>query len=415
MLPQVAYVTDLEGQWPKLVAFATDNPLVSLVDGQLELASQAVLVFGGDALDRGPAGQRTLQTLLDAKLAYPDRVVLLAGNRDINKLRLLHELAPEPALRVAHRRAPEVLVRGPRGPLLRWILAETMNAGAAFDHRATELADRGQACDDEAVADSMVADVQGNGLLLRYLQQCQLAYLHADTLFVHGAVTPENFGEVPGHLLPAASVVAWIARLNGFLAAGVAAAAEDDPAGYAAIVRYQAPAPGMNHNPHSVVYGRPVDPHGNPLLPAAALVAQLQAQGVHRLVVGHTPIGDCPAVLCTDGFDMIMADNSYSRLERGAQVLLDGSRATIKAWVALDDGELAQVACTYDRSAPNGVGCRNTTTGELVKARMADGRMLLHRGLPDHVVSQTASENLPAGLWSAPYFAVADSGCKTLP
>ena len=45
-------------------------------------------MFGGDAIDRGPGGRRIVRTLLAARRRYGDRVILLAGNRDINKLRL---------------------------------------------------------------------------------------------------------------------------------------------------------------------------------------------------------------------------------------------------------------------------------------------------------------------------------------
>ena len=69
---------------------------MTLRGGELTLAPGATLVFGGDAIDRGPAGRRVVAALLAAKRHYDDRVVLLAGNRDINKLRLHRELAGRP-------------------------------------------------------------------------------------------------------------------------------------------------------------------------------------------------------------------------------------------------------------------------------------------------------------------------------
>jgi len=49
-------------------------------------------VFGGDLYDKGPYDIRLSQMLCDLKDKHPDRVWLLMGNRDINKLRLSSEL-----------------------------------------------------------------------------------------------------------------------------------------------------------------------------------------------------------------------------------------------------------------------------------------------------------------------------------
>jgi hypothetical protein len=95
---------------------------------------------------------------------------------------------------------------------------------------------------------------------------------------------------------------------------------------WAALVAYQAPLPGTRLNQTSVVYGRPADALGNPLLPSRAVIAALARAGIGRVVVGHTPSGDSPSVLADDGFQLVMADNSYGRVERGSQVLVDGER-----------------------------------------------------------------------------------------
>jgi hypothetical protein len=85
---RIAYLTDVEGQWSKLESFATGNPFVRLdANGRLLVAPGARFVFGGDAIDRGPASRRIVLVLLEAKRRQPEQVVLLAGNRDINKMR----------------------------------------------------------------------------------------------------------------------------------------------------------------------------------------------------------------------------------------------------------------------------------------------------------------------------------------
>src|SRR5690242_14232502 len=93
----VAYFTDVEGQWAKFEGFLRGNPWVRWAsEGKLEVAPGARLVFGGDAIDRGSGARRLLTTLLDVKKRQPEQVVLIAGNRDINKLRLHTELNGEP-------------------------------------------------------------------------------------------------------------------------------------------------------------------------------------------------------------------------------------------------------------------------------------------------------------------------------
>ena len=100
------------------MSFTTGNPHVSLTDGELRLGEGVTFVFGGDAIDRGAHGRRFVALLLAAQRRYGERVVLLAGNRDLNKLRLVTELGGQP-----HRLAPATSTRA---ELLRWTLANTM-------------------------------------------------------------------------------------------------------------------------------------------------------------------------------------------------------------------------------------------------------------------------------------------------
>ena len=111
----VAYLTDVEGMWSRLASFAHDNPCLTLAhDDTLTVAPGCVFVFGGDAVDRGPWSRRIVRALLDVKTRQPEQVVLLAGNRDINKLRLPRELAGH-----LHRKAPPEVRSYPPPELLR--------------------------------------------------------------------------------------------------------------------------------------------------------------------------------------------------------------------------------------------------------------------------------------------------------
>lgn len=395
----LSYVTDVEGRWEKLEGFTRDNPDVTLDrEGRLQVRDGALFVFGGDAVDRGPHSRRLVAALLDAKRRQPDRVVLIAGNRDINKLRLARELHGLPP-----RMIPDDLRRGPRGPLLRWILEKTMGAAQAFEHRRAELVATGQPSDDEAVATSFADDVAEGGPLAAYLAECQLGVLvpaadGGQTLVVHGAVTPENLGVVPGEARATPDdVPGWIERLNRFytsqlqlfLGASPKERLGDRPA-WRPIVDYQAPILGTQQNQASVIYGRPTDARGNPHLPGPDVVRRLKAAGVRRVLVGHTPAGDCPALIRAPGLTLVMADNSYGRVEGGSRVRVDADGAlTASGLTVLDDGTRAEVVTTLDEASPLGL---RDETGALVKARLARGDYLLFKALGGHGrLEQTAA------------------------
>lgn len=374
----IAYLTDVEGRWDKLVSFTSGNPHVSLVDGELRLTDGVTFVFGGDAIDRGPHARRFVSLLLAARRRYGDRVILLAGNRDINKVRLVTELGGKP-----HHRAPATTTRP---ELLRWTLANTMGAAKAFGYRADELREAGAPADDDAVVESFLADLGPGGELRSYLNESRLGFRLGSTLFLHGGITAENFLLAP-RSVPARDVDEWLSNLERFrqdeLATFGSGARPD------ALIQYQAQGPDKL-NQGSVVYARPTDDRGNPQLPPRAVVEQLLSNGVRRLVVGHTPSGDCPAVLRDGEFELVLADNSYGRLERGSQLALTDTTTHVSAVTQLDGGENANVQFTSERYQPPPLGLRLKNTGRLVKARLESGEFLLFRGLAEYRVEQVA-------------------------
>ncbi|MDQ3032029.1 MAG: hypothetical protein M3Y87_06405 [Myxococcota bacterium] len=381
----IAYLTDVEGRWDKVESFANENPYVSLRDGALRLADGVTFVFGGDAVDRGPHARRIVALLLAARREYGERVVLLAGNRDINKLRLWRELHGHPPARTP----PEVRA-GSRGGLLRWILENTMGAKEAFRHRAAELEAEGQSAGDEDVVQSYLDDLAPGGALRDYLGECRLGHRAGATLFFHGGVTAESFGLVPGRRQRLSDVDAWVEALDEFYSSELSAFARgEDPS---ALIRYQAPRAGTRWNQRSVVYSRLADELANPLLPGEELIARLRASGVGRLVVGHTPSGDCPAIVRDGDFELVLADSSYGRIEQGSQLFLTDDAASVSGATELDDGRRVAVRFTSERAdVASPIGRRDRATAQLVKARLADGDYLLFRALPGHRVQQTAA------------------------
>ncbi|MEW5848782.1 MAG: hypothetical protein AB2A00_08205 [Myxococcota bacterium] len=386
----VAYITDVEGRWDKLTSFAAANPHVSLDgDGKLTVAPGVVLVFGGDAIDRGPQGRRVVRTLLDARRRQPSQVVLLAGNRDINKMRLRRELDGHPP-----PRTPEPLRTGARAELLKWIFGNTMGARHAFEMRRQELGRERAVVSDEEVTESFLTDLSPDGALSEYLSHCQLAYRHGATLFVHGAVGEHSLGVVPGESR-VDDVDRWVRRLNDWYTGQVQAYREDarDRDGQprcAPLVAYQAPLPGTRLNQESVVYGRPTDEEGVAHLPPPDVVQRLQRAGVSRVVVGHTPNGDSPSVVRAEGFELVLADNSYGRLEEGSQVVITDETFRSRVRIQLDDGTTVEARIDLVRGEPSPVGRRLVDTGHLVKGQLPHEHWLLYRPLKEFKMEQRA-------------------------
>ncbi len=137
----IAYVTDVEGRSDKLVSFADGNPHVALARRRAAARRRRHV-----RVRRRRGRSRTLRprivaTLLAARRAYGDRVVLLAGNHDIDKLRL--------ARRADRRATATAPALSERGALLRSILANTMGASKASSF-APPSSPRRASLDDDA-------------------------------------------------------------------------------------------------------------------------------------------------------------------------------------------------------------------------------------------------------------------------
>ena len=217
------------------------------------LRDGCVFVFGGDATDKGGCDLQVLQHLNALKAAHPDRVHLILGNRDINKMRFLQELS---ASRVAqgleahpgtywvnHFRAkngkpPDTPAafgdpspESDRATIAKWMLGNTMGCPDTFELRRSELlaAKRRAAgaatttasttpvtVSDNEVADDLLRSVLPNvgrgilrdsdgggaegeedGEMLQYLRNGRLAVRLGDLLFVHGAVWDGAFLAIP--------------------------------------------------------------------------------------------------------------------------------------------------------------------------------------------------------------------------
>jgi hypothetical protein len=95
----IGYVTDIEGNLEYWKKYKAISKVLDTTDGNLKLKPNCYLVFGGDVCDRGSGDKTVSEELVKLKEENPDRVFLILGNRDTNKIRLLSELQPQQILR----------------------------------------------------------------------------------------------------------------------------------------------------------------------------------------------------------------------------------------------------------------------------------------------------------------------------
>lgn len=92
----VGYASDVEGDFDYWQRYIHHSHVVYRDDSshELRLRENSMFVFGGDVCDRGPGDLRIMRDIIFLKERYPDRVFIVLGNRDVNKLRLPFSLHP---------------------------------------------------------------------------------------------------------------------------------------------------------------------------------------------------------------------------------------------------------------------------------------------------------------------------------
>ena len=248
---------------------------------------------------------------------------------------------------------------------LRYILKETMGADGELERRIEELrvmeeegADlslvlgsaeqvaavpsSGEGHDVDRAVASFVASVAPGGWMRLLLQMGELGVVMGDTLFVHGGLISRDylngeddesdtdaFGHVPGQ--PTRfneNVIDWLHRLQAWkretLQQWMSQPRWSDPSrpggadgnlrGGEGLLDYVLPGTGP-----SVVMGRHLDEESMPRAAPYSLMVKCNRSAIRRLVVGHTPHGNCPTVIKTEedghSLEVVMMDTSYSDMK----------------------------------------------------------------------------------------------------
>lgn len=193
---KILYITDVEGNdtyFEHLIKIS--KGLFRDSEGHLDLRLNYHLVYGGDVCDRGKGDLRIATDIVQLAKKYPDRVHLILGNRDINKIRLCTELQAQhlkTKLKVfwiddKDINEPEIEPGMPpctRATRLHTILECTMGSPDAFEYRKSELLEMGTIQEhmsaeeqDDLVVESYIASMQPGGCMLEFLRLGTLGLL----------------------------------------------------------------------------------------------------------------------------------------------------------------------------------------------------------------------------------------------
>lgn len=404
---RLGYVTDVEGNMGYFLRFVQQSNVLDVQEGDisskiltLHLRENCYFVYGGDAIDKGMGDIRMVRALVDLKQRHPDRVHLLVGNRDLNKLRWTAELSNDdmarpintipspfwdpqaPTLQQYLQAKQQLLLQdlssqdtmpqqvpieslNTRTNRLQYLLQHTLGCPDTFRFRRMELAlladlPESQISDDQVV-DSFIHEVASpQGSLRQYMELANIAVCIGNTLFCHGAVDQATMQFIPSlqtkfHLpttkAPPAAMIdnvhEWTKALNQFLKEGLIDFEKRPYWNHDRTSRGGEALMAMQNRP--AMWGRTIvsncygdggcittshaarfrdDPQRkqmqqtNPLAfedvtsdPTDLTVAAwLLKDGIQRVVVGHKPTGDCPAVLSPlySGVEIVSADTSFS-------------------------------------------------------------------------------------------------------
>lgn len=444
----VEFVTDVEGNWEyflqcvklsKILCWEGDDRGV-WGPGELSLREgSGIFVFGGDAQDRGHGDVRFGKTLVGLKKKFPNRVFIILGNRDVNKLRFAAELAEgEDGSKVDvywDQRAKPYLdfikengLQKDSVSSLKWMLGCTMGAATSFACRQTELRlINGSEPSDEEVLRSFCDSVDPAGAdpwMLDLLRHGQLGLVLDDLLFVHGGLPDDNLGIVPGQRSTAANVQDWMTGLNAWKDAQLKdfeasptwkAGGGKRIRGGEGLIDYGVPA-GANNA--SVVYICTSILRGSACAVPPVVERFLAASGISRVFTGHVPHGETPSIVRhpDSGLLWFTCDTSFSDVgapkqpnpadNRGtAATLLTVNDFTVRIEGILSDG--TRHGCTLYRDpneddVPDALVGRQLSNGAWIKTVVQD-QVLSARGEGFQVINERMSPAKAEGLLTPEY------------
>jgi hypothetical protein len=391
-------IGDIEGRLQDLYGAVTKSTVLKIItegsNQKLEFNNeQDKVVFIGNMIDHGGYDVKVLETVVDLKERYPERVELIMGNRDINKLRLLFEMKrldrssienfripswhsdfekyiAQDGVEYKHGKDEEELVKD-KMFLFKFLLTKTMGASKAFENfkRENQMEDDLSVWEEyssvllekglDLERDTECGDyAPTEGLLYRYLTNAKLVYFDADshTLYTHGALNSDNFLYYPQSKTHADNddtnvVKTWSETLNKWAQECIQAAYDDKEDKALELIRLAEPKLDAqknwdNENSHneSIIIAKPWT--DGKLMPTLAGQQQIYEKGVHIHVSGHTPVGDIP-VYRSALVNLVNVDTSYSKNPEGQKLAAvhidDSGKIEITAYYSSEVSQIKQI------------------------------------------------------------------------
>ncbi len=486
----IQVVGDIEGVWARFESIANNPYSILGIDenGKLFLLEDGELVILGDITDKGLDNEKVIARLLELKedARYGDRVIFIAGNRDINKLRFLLELPSLDlldnieSLNLDEATEKEGIYRDDRFRIIEWkekfdawradvkkcvvngefvqythgnnpeidkilkmkfLLDQTLGSPTLFEDVKKE---KGFTTDAQ-VYNELINWSQKDGYWGRYLQHAHIAYLdlNAQALHVHGGLSEDNFGRIPGQEGRFEDVAEWVAALNKWFQEGVKDAFKGKyTAAIKALVESQEPpftardangrgikADTSIPNPDSIIHGRPwsdtynLSALGSDLAKQLKkegkteeeIVAQLKEQGVRDVAAilkaqnimfvfaGHSPVGDIAVFLrAWNNVITVHADTSASRTKRNSVIKLEKGLLTIRSKYTEDGKEYNILASSEDAE----IGTQDEL-GRWKIGRIVENNKILYGhwaplksgpkgfGVPTYKMAEDDTQNIP--------------------
>lgn len=472
-LALTSFLSDVEGSTHYFKKFLDISRVVYRcpTTGKLRLRGDDTrFVFGGDAFDKSGDDIAFAADLLQLKKDFPDRVVLIAGNRDVNKsvfssfytdaylaqfkrpgdvpvpFFMAHSTTAtsyEKYLCMAAERDSSIdATKVTRETFLQWNLSHTMGCSGLFEKRRAYLGSlKGTgavAVSDAEVCNSFLSAAAPQGIYREYLPLTQLAAVVDNTLFVHGAITTDNFGVVPSKNVDekvndsiesinvverGGSVQEWVDALNAFCKSGwddwiespTFNAATGRRGGHYLAAYCHRKAIAMKTV--AVLSFTDEVARNGPKFVDLRIVEHCNNSGIFRVCAGHKPVGDTPLIIQQPGLCTIVADNSYCgkessvdfRDEAVQEVLLDGAAGTALVHGKRCDGS------SFEFDPENPILGIPVGDGWWSKAILSSGNVLLHRTsndyfsneyleLPQQEVEESQSKNPLSSVCDGDFF-----------
>ena len=184
---KIIVIPDIEGNVDVLLSILKANGIKNY-----KLPLFTTLIILGDATDRGNFNIKVLEIMISLYENNLGRVVLILGNRDINKLRLI-TLLPQYKSKYSFTAGNKIIEWNPtkystKVEFAEWIFMHTMGAPNLLQLLANELLMTKQ----EALKEYMYHVKKG--LVYKYWKYGKIAHIQDDTIFIHGGI-PQNWEE----------------------------------------------------------------------------------------------------------------------------------------------------------------------------------------------------------------------------